>query len=96
MTSESRFPATVVKVLERDRVALNRGTTHGVRIGQRFVIYALDQEVIRDPSTGEELGRLELAKGYGVIAHVQENLSILYNDKGDFNAPRVGDLAKPV
>src|SRR5687767_6228832 len=97
MTSTKvRFPASVVKVLAADRVAINRGSVDGVAIRQRFVVYALDTDVIRDPATGEELGRLELPKGHGIIIHVQDRLAILYNDSASFAGPKVGDFAKPV
>jgi len=96
MTPEPRFPATVVKVLALDRVVINRGSREGVQVNQRFVLYRLDAEVLRDPKTGEELGHLEMAKGIGRAIHVQERVAIIYNDASNFVSPTVGDLAKPI
>jgi|ERR1051326_2548507 hypothetical protein len=94
--NRNRFPAIVAKVLSSDRVVINRGTRDGVAVGQRFVLYSLDPDVIVDPSTGVELGRLEIPKGDGGVSSVQEEMAIVFNEVGYFSDPKVGDLAKPI
>jgi hypothetical protein len=96
MSTKARYPATVVRVLASDRVVINRGSRDGVLAQQRFVVYSLDSEPIKDPHTGQDLGQLEIPKGVGVIVHVQDQMAILYNSTMSFSGPRVGDFAKPV
>lgn len=72
----------ITKVLDgSDRVIINRGEEDGVREGRRYLIFALDEEEIFDPKTGDSLGRLELVKGKGKIIHVQEKLAILESEE---------------
>lgn len=70
----------VAKVLNERTVVLNRGQAHGVKMGQRFVIYEVSEEEISDPATGDSLGHLEIVKGTGRVSHVQERLSTLASD----------------
>ena len=91
----SKGPTVVVKVLEPDRVVLNRGVRDGIELEQRFLIYEVG-EPLTDPVTGEDLGRLEMSKGWGEIIQVQEKVSILFNSREYFNDPAVGDLARPI
>jgi hypothetical protein len=95
-TANKTFPATVVKVLETDRVVINRGTQDGVAVGQQYIVYILDNDVLVDPSTGEELGRLEIIKGVGRVTQVQDRIAVLFHETGDFAGPRIGDIVKPV
>jgi len=75
------FPAKVIKVIDYyEKVVINRGAEHGIKEGQRFLIYALDEELL-DPDTGESLGRLELVRGTGKVIHVQEKISTIQSDK---------------
>lgn len=69
----------VVKVIDSSRVALNIGSRDGIKLGYRFILYELTEEIV-DPETHEELGRLELVKGTGVIVNVQEKVSLLESD----------------
>lgn len=71
----------VAAVLNSDRVALNIGSDHGVKLGQRYLIYELSDYEITDPTTGESLGRVEIPKGTGRIANVQKKISTLESDK---------------
>ena len=76
----SEFPATVVRVIDENRIVLNRGATHGVRKGQRFLVYQLESEAIKDPVSGEELGYLEIVRGTGSATHVQDSLTTVTSD----------------
>lgn len=72
------FPAKVIqKISFSDKLVVNRGSLDGVKIGNRFLVYAVSSEDILDPETGESLGRLEIVRGRGVVTHVQERMATL-------------------
>jgi hypothetical protein len=71
------FPGTVVRVLDPYTLVINRGTAHGVKEGQNFVIYGISEEELVDPETQKNLGFLEIVRGKGQASHVQENLSTI-------------------
>lgn len=71
----------VASVLSSDRVVINKGREYGVRVGNRFLIYELDDGEITDPITKESLGRLEIPKGTGRIVSVQPRMAVLESDK---------------
>lgn len=52
----------VAMVLNEHQVVLNAGRVDGVHTGYSYVIYE-DGPNIKDPSTGQDLGNLELVKG---------------------------------
>lgn len=87
MSSESNpsppvFPAEVLQVLDDDfEVAINRGKQHGLKIGQRLLVYGLSKESFRDPQTNEDLGLLEIVRGTGTVTHVQEKMCTLRSDR---------------
>jgi len=74
-------PAKVVHVSTNDhQVTINRGAEHGVKLGYRYLVYELGEQ-ITDPDTFETLGRLEVVKGTGVVIHVQEKMATLQSDR---------------
>ena len=75
------FPATVVRVVDDYKVVINRGAKHGIQEGQRFLIYHLDTNPIKDPETGHNLGQLEIVRGTGIATHVQENITTVSSDR---------------
>lgn len=81
VTNKPLFPATVVHVVNRYRVAINRGSIHGLKRGQRFLVYTLSSENIRDPESGEDLGPLEIVRGIGFISHLQDKLATIESDR---------------
>jgi hypothetical protein len=80
------FPATVAKVIDEFKVVINRGSLHGLKYGQRLQVYGLTGEEIIDPVTKKSLGKLENAKGVGIVMHTQEELSILESTRTEFDA----------
>jgi hypothetical protein len=66
----------VAKVVDPHTVVINAGANNGIQIGQRFQIYSLGDEVL-DPVTGESLGHLEMIKGSGSVAHVQDKMATI-------------------
>jgi hypothetical protein len=75
------FPATVVNINDEYTVVINRGSTHGIKKGQNFLIYGVSKEEIIDPETGESLGYLETVRGTGTVIHVQEKLATIETNR---------------
>ena len=75
------FPATVVRVVDDHKVVINRGEKHDIRKGQRFLVYHLDTNPIKDPETEQNLGQLEIVRGTGIATHVQENMTTVSSDR---------------
>jgi hypothetical protein len=77
---EAAKSGKVAAVLD-DKLSLviNLGAAHGVAVGQRFLVYAIGGEV-KDPDTGESLGRLEIVRGTGKVTHVQERMATIGSD----------------
>jgi hypothetical protein len=65
----------VLKILSPYKIAINLGAANGVKKGMKFVIYE-EGEMIKDPSTQQDLEKLEIVKGYVEVTHVQEKISI--------------------
>ena len=71
--------AKVAVVVSPSTIVINRGSEHGVRLGQRFLIYTIGEKVV-DPDTRESLGRLELVRGTGKVVHLQERMCTVSSD----------------
>ena len=72
MTQVKPIRGKVARVLNEREVAINRGSDHGVEFGMKFNILEPESQEIRDPDTGEALGRIENRK-------VQVRVSSVYN-----------------
>jgi len=83
------FPATIVKVIDDYKVVINRGILHKVKEGQRFLLYELSKEELKDPLSGKSLGYLEIVKGIGKVIHVQEQISTIESDKREPSEKRI-------
>ena len=73
--------AKVVKNINDFKIVINKGSIDGVKIGQRFLIYSIEEEEIFDPETKISLGNLEIVKGTGVATHIQEKITTIQSDK---------------
>ncbi len=71
------YPATVVEIVDKNRVVINRGSLHNIKIGTEFMIYSISDEDIIDPTSGQSLGKLEYPKDTGEVINVQENLATI-------------------
>lgn len=78
---EKTFPATVVTVIDSCKLAINRGKVHGLKEGQRLLVYRLSVQEIQDPNTGESLGYLEIVKGTGRVIHLQDKICTIESDQ---------------
>ena len=90
------FPASIAKILSPNRVVINRGSTHGIKEGQRMLVYSLSDEEIQDPETGESLGSLEIYKGTGKVIAVQEKLSVIESDRDELTQALVKSITHPL
>ena len=78
----SSLSGAVVKVIkDKTQVIIDRGSVDGVEVGQRFLIYGIDDEPIIHPVTGENLGELEIVRGTGKVIHVQDRIATIESDK---------------
>lgn len=73
---EELFEGRIAQIIDSHRIVINRGHEHGVRVGQRFLILAIGDEIF-DPETKESLGQVEIVKGRGEVTHTQEKMSTL-------------------
>ena len=90
------FPASIAKILSPNRVVINRGSMHGIKEGQRMLVYSLSDEEIQDPETGESLGSLEIYKGTGKVIAVQEKLSVIESDRDELTQALVKSITHPL
>ncbi len=100
----------VAHVLSSSQVVLNIGDCDGISLNNEYIVYGLSKDAIIDPSTGENLGYLELYRGTGVVTYIQDTMCILTampsnplarlqlvtgELSGTFKNPQVGDYVKP-
>jgi hypothetical protein len=71
---------SVVRLIDNYSVVINKGSRDGIKNGSRFLIYSELEEII-DPETQENLGKLELPKGYAIIENIQERISVIKSSK---------------
>lgn len=66
----------VVKIIEVDKIVINKGYDDGVDSSMEFLVYDEGEEII-DPITKKSLGVLENPKGKFKVIHIQEKISTL-------------------
>lgn len=71
----------VARVIDPYKLVINKGLNYGIEKGQRFLVYAISSDEIKDPETGESLGNLEIVKGTGIVTHVQEKIATVESDR---------------
>lgn len=76
MSNQDKLSATVAHVTDEFKVAINRGSEHGVKVGDTYLIYSIGPDII-DPETEESLGSLEVVRGRATVRHVQPKISTL-------------------
>ncbi len=64
----------VAQILSENCIIINVGAQAGVKVGMAFAVLARGEEV-KDPESGEALGRWEVPKGHIRVTHVQERLA---------------------
>ena len=66
----------VARILNSREVAINRGSTNGVKVGMKFDIMSDKKEDIRDPDTNEVLGSIDRPKVRVTISYVEEKVAV--------------------
>jgi len=69
----------VAHIIDRYSLALNKGSADGIKVGQRFLIYSIGDE-IKDPDTNASLGKLEIVKGTGKVTNLQDHIATIGSD----------------
>jgi len=64
----------VAAILNESLLVINVGSAAGVREGMIFAVLA-EGQMVKDPDTGEELGRWELPKGHVRVVLAQPRMS---------------------
>ncbi len=75
----------VASVLSDTQLVLNIGEQDGIDPQMRFLVYGISEEQIIDPVTKEPLGYLELVRGTGRVAYIQEKMCIISSDTVNSN-----------
>lgn len=76
MANKKNISAKVVNIIDKYKVAINKGTKDGIYNGDLFIVYSLGEELF-DPDTQKSLGTLEIVKGKGKAIHVQDHLTTI-------------------
>jgi len=71
-----RYFGKVVAVNNKYQVVINKGSSHGLEEGQKFLIVGLG-DILIDPDTGDPLEKLEIVRGRAVAVHVQSTIATL-------------------
>lgn len=75
--TESTDKIIVIKIIDEYQIVINKGSNDKIMEGNKFIIYRLSEEELKDPITKENLGYLEHVKGRVIATHVQEKISTL-------------------
>lgn len=71
-----RYFAKVASVLDKYTIVVNKGSEHGVSVGNKFLVIGIGDAII-DPDTGQELEKLEIVRGKVVATHVQVKIATM-------------------
>src|SRR2546425_11935612 len=74
MSAPAPIKGKVLKLLSEYSIVISVGGKHGVKKGDRFIVYELG-EMIKD-TDGKDLEQLELVKGQVQITNVQDSISV--------------------
>lgn len=83
----------VARILNTRELVFNRGTSHGVELGMRFLVLDSGAEDIIDPDTGEVIGSLQKPKVEVEVTQVGESIAVGRTYK--YTRKNVGGTAAP-
>ncbi len=66
----------VVLILDDQKIIINRGSDHGVKVGDKFFIYQQGYEVT-NPADSQSLGEIEWIKAQVEAVNVQEKMTLV-------------------
>ena len=81
---------SVAKVNSKRAVVINRGSNHGVRIGQRFQILSKDGDAITDPESGEIIELIPYEKSRVEVEELYENAAVALTYETHFVGGSIG------
>lgn len=70
----------VADIRDRETVVINKGSDDGVESGMKFMIYRHGDNV-EDPSTGEDMGQVEIPIARIKPVHVMDNMTLMQSDE---------------
>ena len=70
-----KIEGKVAKILDEYSIVINVGRDNGVVNGMVFVVFVQSDDEIKNPDSGEVLGKLEHVKDHVFVAHVQDKFS---------------------
>lgn len=71
----------VAKIIDEYHLVINRGAKAGVRVGQKFVVYAEGPEIVDPDDPKKSLGKLEFPKGRVKVIDVTEEYAVAESDE---------------
>jgi hypothetical protein len=70
-----KIEGKVAKILDEYSIVINVGRDNDVVNGMVFVVFVQSDDEVKDPDSGETLGKLEHVKDYIFVSHVQDKFS---------------------
>ena len=70
-----KIEGKVAKILDEYSIVINIGRNNGVVNGMVFAVFVQSDEEVKDPDSGEALGKLENIKEHVFVANVQDKFS---------------------
>ncbi len=70
-----KIEGKVAKILDEYSIVINVGRDNDVVNGMVFVVFVQSDDEVKDPDSGEALGKLEHVKDYIIVSHVQDKFS---------------------
>ena len=70
-----KIEGKVARILDEYSIVINVGRNNGVVNGMVFAVFVQSDEEVKDPDSGEALGKLENIKEHVFVAHVQDKFS---------------------
>ena len=70
-----KIEGKVARILDEYSIVINVGRDNGVVDGMVFVVFVQSDDEVKDPDSGEVLGKLENIKEHIFVAHVQDKFS---------------------
>ncbi len=73
---EKLIEGKVARILDEYSIVINVGRNDGVAKDMVFVVFTQSEDEVKDPDSGDALGKLENVKDYVTAAHVQDKFTI--------------------
>ncbi len=70
-----KIEGKVAKILDEYSIVINVGRDNDVVNGMVFVVFVQSDDEVKDPDSGDALGKLEHVKDYIIVSHVQDKFS---------------------